>query len=133
MEKTCYQPLRSLPRRTVQHGSACLRQTDGNSGCKGRLLHHMGVLHRSAKPVRTIFDGMPHVVLEFCSLIWVAMCMILETRLTHELGWSEHFNQEACSITAIKIQIAFLATSRLMLFGRDVVCSIFDVFTMNGS
>ena len=28
----------------------------------------------------------------FCGLIEVGLCMRLETHLTHELGWFEHFN-----------------------------------------
>jgi hypothetical protein len=36
-------------------------------------------------------------------MIGVGMCMRMETRLTHELGWSDNFNQEARRIAAIML------------------------------
>jgi hypothetical protein len=51
----------------------------------------------------------------------------METRLAHELGWSEHFIQKARSIAAIKIRLAsVLATLRLVRSVCDFICSIFD-------
>ncbi len=49
----------------------------------------------------------------FCGLIEVALCMRLETHLTHKLGWFEHFNDPD---TALSYLLRYIAPR--------VVCSI---------
>ena len=55
----------------------------------------------------------------FCELIGVGLCMRLETHLTHELGWFEHFNDPD---TALSYLASLHCASCVVL---NVYCSIF--------
>ena len=65
----------------------------------------------------------------FCEPIGVGLCMRLETHLTHELGWFEHFNDPDTALS----YLASLHCSSCVVLNVLFLCFIMNVFVTRRS
>ena len=65
----------------------------------------------------------------FCELIGVGLCMRLETHLTHELGWFEHFNDPDTALS----YLASLHFASCVVLYVLFLCFIMNVFVTRRS